>query len=128
MKYKFIGWVDEYASIFFFNKDSNAKSWSLIWSYSKMQMNNYKSSCFNFDKISNGDFLEMTDRGIYSGNYCHHHQMWKLFSFLLFLLRFWQEKNTFSKVIHHVKSWPYCEKLHIFKTWNFLDCICTHTS
>ena len=42
----------KYANIFFFNIDSNTKSWSLIWSYSKMQMNNYKSSCFNFDKIS----------------------------------------------------------------------------
>ena len=44
--------IFEVCKYFFSNIDSNTKSWSLIWSYSKMQMNNYKSSCFNFDKIS----------------------------------------------------------------------------
>ena len=51
-KHEKIFLIFEVCKHFFFNIDSNTKSWSLIWSYSKMQMNNYKSSCFNFDKIS----------------------------------------------------------------------------
>lgn len=117
----------KYANIFFFNIDSNTKSWSLIWSYSKMQMNNYKSSCFNFDKISliTGTFwkwrtAEFTLATAITLTKCENCSV-----FCSFFCDTGRKKTPFSKVIHHVKSWPYCEKVHIFKNLKSLDYICS---
>ena len=114
-------------TFFFFNIDSNTKSWSLIWSYSKMQMNNYKSSCFNFDKISliTGTFWKWRTAGFTLATATTLTKCENCSVFCSFFCDTGRKKTPFSKVIHHVKSWPYCEKVHIFKNLKSLDYICS---
>ena len=126
-KHEKIFLIFEVCKHFFFNIDSNTKSWSLIWSYSKMQMNNYKSSCFNFDKISliTGTFWKWRTAGFTLATATTLTKCENCSVFCSFFCDTGRKKTPFSKVIHHVKSWPYCEKVHIFKNLKSLDYICS---
>ena len=126
-KHEKIFLIFEVCKHFFFNIDSNTKSWSLIWSYSKMQMNNYKSSCFNFDKISliTGTFWKWRTAGFTLATATTLTKCENCSVFCSFFCDTGRKKTLFSKVIHHVKSWPYCEKVHIFKNLKSLDYICS---
>ena len=126
-KHEKIFLIFEVCKHFFFNIDSNTKSWSLIWLYSKMQMNNYKSSCFNFDKISliTGTFWKWRTAGFTLATATTLTKCENCSVFCSFFCDTGRKKTPFSKVIHHVKSWPYCEKVHIFKNLKSLDYICS---